>query len=81
MQEKTYKSPLKKLVRFFEKSRDSWKDKYLEKKRELKRAKNQIYDLKQRKEDWKDRAIRAEGKLKEIDIGSLKSKKNSTDKK
>ncbi len=80
MQEKTYKSPLKKLVRFFERSRDSWKNKYLEKKKELKRAKNQIYDLKKRKEDWKDRAIKAEHKLNEIDIDSLKSKKNSTSK-
>ena len=30
MQEKTYKSPLKKLVKFFEKSRDKWKNKYFE---------------------------------------------------
>ena len=63
MQEKKYKSPLKKLVKFFEKSRDKWKEKYFEKKKELKRAKNQINDLKQRKEDWKDRAIKAESKL------------------
>ena len=78
MQEKTYKSPIKKLVTFFEKSRDNWKDKYLKKKIDLKRAKNQINDLKQRKEDWKDRAIKAENELKEIDRDSLK--KNSFNK-
>ena len=75
MQEKTYKSPLKKLVKFFEKSRDNWKNKYIEKKIELKRAKNQINDLKQRKEDWKDRAIEAENKLKEIEKNASEVKK------
>jgi len=70
MQEKTYKSPLKKLVIFFETSRDNWKNKYFEKKIELKRAKNQINDLKKRKEKWKDRAIEAENKLKETEIDS-----------
>lgn len=63
---KNYKSPLKKLVNFFEKSRDDWKDKYMGKKIEFKRATNQINDLKQRKESWKDRAIKAENELKEV---------------
>ena len=75
MQEKTYKTPLKKLSRFFEKSRDNWKAKYLEKKIELKRAKNQINDLKHRKEDWKDRAIEAENKIKEFENESSETKK------
>ena len=75
MQPKIYKSPLKKLVVFFEKSRDSWKEKYVEKKIELKRAKNQINDLKQRKESWKDRAIKAEEELKEKKIVLSQPKK------
>ena len=75
MQTKIYKSPLKKLVIFFEKSRDSWKVKYVEKKIELKRAKNQINDLKQRKESWKNRAIKAEEELKEKRIELVKPKK------
>jgi uncharacterized protein YdaU (DUF1376 family) len=75
MQTKTYKSPLKKLISFFEKSRDNWKAKYVEKKIELKRAKNQINDLKQRKESWKDRAIKAEKELKEREREVLKPKK------
>jgi len=75
MQEKTYKSPLKKLVKFFEKSRDNWKNKYVEKKIELKRALNQINDLKKRKEMWKDRAIEAENKLKEMEKDSAETKK------
>lgn len=75
METKIYKSPLKKLVVFFENSRDSWKAKYVEKKIELKRAKNQINDLKQRKETWKDRAIKAEEELKERKIVLPKAKK------
>ena len=63
MQEKTYKTPLKKLVKFFEQSRDSWKEKYFEKKIDLKRVTNRIYDLKNRKDYWKARALRAEQKL------------------
>ena len=75
MQTKIYKSPLKKLVVFFEKSRDSWKAKYVEKKLELKRAKNQINDLKQRKESWKERAIKAEEELEKKTIELSKPKK------
>jgi hypothetical protein len=77
MQEKQYKSPLKKLVKFFEKSRDNWKNKYLEKKKELKRATNRIYDLEIRKDEWKERALEAETKLKEKDRNSSEVKKNS----
>jgi hypothetical protein len=75
MQSKIYKSPLKKLTVFFEKSRDNWKAKYVEKKIELKRAKNQINDLKHRKESWKDRAIKAEEELKNKTIEIVKPKK------
>lgn len=75
MQSKTYKSPLKKLVVFFEKSRDGWKAKYVDKKIELKRAKNQINDLKERKEIWKERAIKAEEELENRKIKVSKAKK------
>jgi len=68
MQEKKYKSSLTKLVSFFEESRDKWKEKYVEKSKELKRVTNRIYDLETRKEHWKKRALEAERKLKESDI-------------
>ena len=68
MQEKKYKSPLKKSVKFFEESRDKWKEKYIEKSKQLKRVTNRIYDLETRKEHWKKRALEAERKLKEPDI-------------
>ncbi|KPA13326.1 hypothetical protein MHK_006457, partial [Candidatus Magnetomorum sp. HK-1] len=51
---KDYKTPIKKLCKCFQKSRDEWKDKCLKSKKDIKRLKNQnkysqkrIYDLKQ----------------------------------
>lgn len=72
MQEKKYKSPLKKLVKFFEESRDKWKEKYFEKTKELKRVTNRIYDLENRKDEWKIRALNAEEKLKNLNIEAKK---------
>jgi len=72
MQEKQYKSPLKKLVKFFENSRDKWKEKYFEKTKELKRVTNRIYDLENRKDEWKKRALNAEKRLKNLNIDAKK---------
>ena len=77
MQEQEYKSPLKKLVKFFEESRDKWKEKYFIKKKELKRIQNRIYDLNKRKEEWKKRALKAEEKLKDL----KREKKRESEKK
>ena len=74
MQEKKYKSPLKKLVKFFEQSRDKWKEKYLKKTKELKRVSNRIYDLENRKDEWKKRALNAEEKLKSLNIEAKKKR-------
>ena len=54
-QEKTYKSPQRKLVKFFEKSRDSWKAKCREAKRTVKRLKNRMRFLQQSKDQWRSR--------------------------
>ena len=64
MQYQEYKSPVKKLIRFFKISRDNWKEKYFEIKKDLKRVTNRIYDLEKRKDDWKQRATEAEEELK-----------------
>ena len=74
MQEKKYKSPLKKLVKFFEQSRDKWKEKYFKKTKELKRVSNRIYDLENRKDEWKKRALNAEEKLKSLNIEAKKKR-------
>jgi hypothetical protein len=54
--EKTYKSPRRKLVRFFEKSRDQWKAKCLQAKAGAKGLKHRIRYLEQSKAQWKAKA-------------------------
>lgn len=38
-----YKTPLRKLTRFFEQSRDKWKQKYQQARKEIKSLKNKLY--------------------------------------
>ena len=69
--EKTYKSPRRKLVRFFEKSRDQWKAKCLEAKATVKGLKHRIRYLEQSKEEWKTKA-----KELEKELARLKAQQN-----
>ncbi|MCP4193793.1 MAG: hypothetical protein GY768_24555 [Planctomycetaceae bacterium] len=69
-----YKSPLRKLVRFFESSRDSWKQKCIALRGELKLCKNQVRAVEKSREHWrqvaKDAAKQAallEEKLKTLE--------------
>jgi len=48
---KTYKSPRRKLVRFFEKSRDQWKTKHHHVKADVKRLTHRVRFLEQSKAD------------------------------
>jgi hypothetical protein len=65
-----YKSPLKKLVAFFKKSRDEWKRKCLEAKEELKLAKKNNKNLRESKKILKEKV-----KCLEADISKLRSAK------
>ncbi len=60
---KEYKSPKRKLVRFFEKSRDQWKLKCSDAKAMVKRQRNRIRFLEASKEKWKTKAIELEKEL------------------
>jgi chaperonin cofactor prefoldin len=48
---KTYKSPRRKLVRFFEKSRDQWKTKHHQAKADVKRLTHRVRFLERSKAD------------------------------
>ena len=50
---KVYKSPIKKLVRFFEKSRDQWKAKCQAAKQEKKSLKIRLAKMKESRDRWK----------------------------
>ena len=59
-----YKSPIKKLARFFEKSRDQWKAKYSEAKITIVYLKNRVRSLEKSRDHWKKQAQEATEKLK-----------------
>ena len=58
-----YKSPEKKLVKFFEMSRNKWKAKTREPKRGLKRLKNRVRFLEASRARWKHKAKGLEAEL------------------
>jgi len=68
-QEKVYKSPKRKLFRFFIKSRDNWKGKCKDSKAEIKKLKNKISFLKDSKKKWK-----TEAKAMKIELTQLQKK-------
>ena len=60
---KQYKSPRRKLVTFFEKSRNQWKTKCIDAKATVKKLKNRIRYLEANKEAWKRKALALEKEL------------------
>ena len=58
-----YKSPTRKLVRFFKRSRDQWKAKCLEVKSTTKGLRHRIRYLEQSKAQWKTKAKELEKEL------------------
>lgn len=70
-----YKSPMKKLVVFFEKSRNQWKEKTLTTKGQLKIAKNRIKFLESSKNELKIqlKILREENKKLEVQIKNTSS--------
>ena len=74
-QAKSYKSPRRKLVCFFEKSRNKWKAKCRDAKTSVKRLSNRIRFLAKSKDRWKRRSTELEAEL-----GTLKADLRARDK-
>lgn len=55
-----FKSPVSRLARLFQKSRDAWKEKALDKQQRLRAARIRIRDLEKSRAYWKERALAAE---------------------
>ena len=64
--EEQYKSPVRKLLAWFESSRDSWKEKYASVKSQLRKAENQVCAVESSRETWRKRAEAAENALREL---------------
>jgi hypothetical protein len=65
-----YQSPLRKLVKFFEKSRDDWKAKSLANKQENRQLKRKLRTLEIAKKKWKDEAIALRSQVKNFEKSS-----------
>jgi hypothetical protein len=70
-----FSSPVGKLVRFFEESRDRWKAKEMELRKERKLLLNQTRAVEKSREQWRARASTAEQRVKELEqeVEDLKS--------
>jgi chromosome segregation ATPase len=63
---KSYKSPQRKLVRFFEKSRNQWKAKCHKAKSKVKQLKNKVRFLEESRQQWKSRTKELERELAQV---------------
>ena len=66
MESKTFKSPVMKLVRFFERSRDKWKAKHHKVKQELKLMSNQVRAVEKSRAHWKEVAQQERQRVREL---------------
>lgn len=61
-----WKSPLRKLVNFFHRSRDGWKAKYVAKKQECKLMGNQARAVEKSRAMWRQAAQQAQQQVREL---------------
>jgi outer membrane murein-binding lipoprotein Lpp len=76
MEVESFRSPVKKLVRFFLRSRDGWKEKCQQAKSRVKYLGNRVQKLTVSRDRWKEQAqsltselARASAELQELKIG------------
>jgi chromosome segregation ATPase len=62
-----FSSPVRKLGQFFMESRDNWKAKHHELKKELKLLSNQTRAVEKSREQWRERANAAERRVAELE--------------
>ena len=62
-----YKSPVRKLNAFFQRSRDQWKQRSAEKQKIIRAQQTTIRDLERSRAKWKDRALLAEQQVSKLE--------------
>ena len=72
-----YLSPLRKLVTFFRNSRDQWKAKHHEVKKQVKMLQNQTRAVERSRRNWRTRAESAERRARQLqgEIEELKCRR------
>ena len=74
---KVFKSPVVKLLKFFESSRDGWKERHHEVKRQLKKEQNQVRAVEKSREAWRTRAESAERRVRDLEAALSETKRQS----
>jgi len=64
-----FKSPVSRLARLFQKGRNIWKEKALEKQKKVRALEIKVRDLSESRENWKERALAAEAEIKKQKLG------------
>jgi hypothetical protein len=72
---KVFRSPLTKLVKFFQRSRDEWKQKHHQVKHQLKLEQNQVRAVEKSREVWRVRAEAAERRVRELEAALSETKR------
>jgi chromosome segregation ATPase len=72
-----WKSPLRKLVEFFRRSRDGWKAKYLAKKEQYKLMSNQLRAVEKSRAKWRQTAEEAQQEIRQLQQGLEQYKKSA----
>lgn len=70
-----FKSPVSRLARLFQKGRNIWKEKALEKQKKVRALEIKVRDLSESRENWKERALAAEAEIKKQKLGGKIEKK------
>lgn len=75
METKEFRSPARKLVSFFQHSRDMWKAKCQERKYAAKLLSNQVRAVEKSREQWKEKAKSHEERVRQLEgeLSELKS--------
>ena len=66
MESNAFKSPVKRLVRFCEKSRDGWKAKHHALKQQLKKSRNQVRAVEKSRARWREVAQQERRRVREL---------------
>jgi hypothetical protein len=70
-----FKSPFSRLARLFQKGRNRWKEKALDRQKKVRALEIKVRDLSVSRENWKQRALAAESQLKQQNLAAEIEKK------
>ena len=76
METSEFKSPFRKLVSFFRRSRDGWKEKHHAMKRQCRKLANQAAAVEKSREQWRTEARNLRRRVTELETELAKQKAN-----